>query len=238
MIGIGLRNIDEIRSHYIYVDFWEYFLGEYISTPLVAAIANTRVTPNQITLIGIGLNILAGILFSNGAYFYLVIGAVLCQVSFVMDFADGQLARYKNMSSAKGEWLDILGDAFSDCVIFAGLGYGYYSNTGEVAALYITIFGCSIYPLYYLHRQVRNRLIGNDKRLNVAEAQEKPITGLAAFVQKAEFWSINRKLLISLGIIANLVKITMILVIILVFVKYLTSIILFLSPGTKSPKNG
>lgn len=231
MIHTSVGNIHEIRKHYIYVDFWERFLGEFLSTPLVALIANTKITPNHITCVGICCNILAGIFFATGHYSYLVLGAVVSQVSYVLDFADGQLARYKNMRSVKGAWLDIIGDSFSDCVIFAGLGYGYYSHSGEITILYITLFGCSIHPLYSLHRQVRNKLIGENE--SGIEAEKHMSSGLNDIMQRVKYYSINRKLLITLGALANLVQMTLIVVVLMVSLKFFISALAFLVHGTR-----
>jgi hypothetical protein len=77
---------------------------------LARALAPTAVTPNQVTLWGVLVGVLAGHLFWYSSRTVNLIGVVLFLVSDVFDSADGQLARLRGTSSRYGRLLDGAGD--------------------------------------------------------------------------------------------------------------------------------
>lgn len=84
----------------------------YVNRPagraVAAALRHTRLTPNHVTL--------AGAVLTYGSLVWLAFGAaaspasalvgLLLAAGYVLDSADGQLARLQGASSAFGEWLD------------------------------------------------------------------------------------------------------------------------------------
>ena len=76
---------------------------------MLPAIAKTGITPNQVTI----LNILNGllILLLIGQQHYIP-AALLIQLYLVLDILDGNLARYRQLSSRLGAILDNMGDRF------------------------------------------------------------------------------------------------------------------------------
>lgn len=84
----------------------------YVNRPagraVAAALRHTRLTPNHVTL--------AGAVLTYGSLIWLAFGAaanlssalvgVLLAAGYILDSADGQLARLQGASSAFGEWLD------------------------------------------------------------------------------------------------------------------------------------
>lgn len=84
----------------------------YVNRPagrvVAAALRNTRLRPNHVTLAGAVLTYgaLLWLAFGPGAGpVYALVGVVLA-AGFVLDSADGQLARLQGRSSKLGEWLD------------------------------------------------------------------------------------------------------------------------------------
>ncbi|MCE2928526.1 MAG: CDP-alcohol phosphatidyltransferase family protein [Candidatus Caenarcaniphilales bacterium] len=90
------------------------------------------ITPNLITVSSLGIGILAGLCFAQGKYSFLVIGAFLVQLSFVVDCMDGQLARYRQQFSKLGAWLDRISDRVKDFWYFFTLAWGFYSIHPQV----------------------------------------------------------------------------------------------------------
>ena len=89
---------------------------------LVVPLARTRITPNQVTFATL-LVFLAGaavlaLLPSWGA---LVAGAAIIELSYVLDCADGQLARLKGTSSPVGAHLDFLMDELKAFALVAAI---------------------------------------------------------------------------------------------------------------------
>jgi len=101
-------------------------LNSKISIRMVRYLAKTAITPVQVSIVSFLISIVAGFCFSFGIYFYTVVGAVLLQLSFILDMCDGELARYKNKCSKFGAWLDKVFDRLSEFSIFCGICVGVY----------------------------------------------------------------------------------------------------------------
>ncbi|HKN86159.1 MAG TPA: CDP-alcohol phosphatidyltransferase family protein [Nitrospiraceae bacterium] len=87
-------------------------------------------SPNAITSLSILIGLLAAVLFAQGAYVTGVIGALLFQVSAIVDCCDGDVARLTFRESPFGERLDIIGDNVVHMAIFGALGWAGYANGG------------------------------------------------------------------------------------------------------------
>ena len=93
----------------------------------------TTITPNQITIFRNILLLLCFYLFTEMNYLY-IIGFILFQIFELLDSVDGDLARYKNMGSKLGVWLEIFFDAILTPVwgvlgfLFAYIAYSIDQN--------------------------------------------------------------------------------------------------------------
>jgi phosphatidylglycerophosphate synthase len=81
-------------------------------------------SPNQVTLASLAVALLAACCCATGARWAYVVGAVLLQVSFGLDCADGQLARLTGAFSELGAWLDAMVDRLKEYAVYAGLAAG------------------------------------------------------------------------------------------------------------------
>ena len=91
---------------------------------LVAVIHNTRVTPNQITLVAMLVGFVAAACWFVGTPGAMVAGGVLLWTSAILDGADGSLARAKQMQSDVGRALDGAADALvGAATVFAAFYY-------------------------------------------------------------------------------------------------------------------
>jgi hypothetical protein len=88
------------------------------------AAVRLRVTPNQITLISFGIGLLSAYEFSRGDFWSIFTGALLLQLSIIVDCVDGELARYTRRFSQLGAWLDAITDRIKEYLVFFGLAYG------------------------------------------------------------------------------------------------------------------
>lgn len=97
---------------------------EWVARPpaavVVYALRNTRVTPNQVTFLSALLAAAAcamiALLPGHG---WLVAAALVLEVSFVLDCADGQLARLRRTASPLGHLLDFLMDELKAMLLIA-----------------------------------------------------------------------------------------------------------------------
>ncbi len=83
-------------------------------------LAKTPATPNQVSLASFAIALGAFGLFLSG---HNVWAGVAAQASSIVDGADGDLARLKDMSTPFGGFFDAVLDRYADVAILAGLAY-------------------------------------------------------------------------------------------------------------------
>lgn len=101
-----------------------------ILNPFILLLIKLKITPNIITSIGLGLNILATIIFILGAesadrteLAYVGWGGFTILIAGLFDMIDGRLARLGNMSSKFGAFYDSVIDRYSELIMFLGICY-------------------------------------------------------------------------------------------------------------------
>lgn len=102
-------------------------------------------TPNQITITALLMNLTAALLLALGARdprFFLAAPPLLILAGF-MDALDGIVARERHLSSRFGDFLDHLADRLSDCFLFAGwaVGASVRVEIAVVASLGVAMIG-------------------------------------------------------------------------------------------------
>lgn len=107
----------------------------YIARPpaavIVAALAKTRVTPNQVTIISMLIQIAAAaVLIGVPGWVGLLIGVAGIELSYVFDCVDGQLARVTGRSSAVGGLFDFLMDELKAYVLIGALAARWHLHDG------------------------------------------------------------------------------------------------------------
>src|SRR5213594_215478 len=99
-------------------------------------LVRTPLTPNGVTVLATAVGVLASVAFGVGGYAAGVIGALLFQLSTILDCCDGEVARLKFMESAFGEQLDVVLDNVVHIALYAGIAWASYEdNWGPVALL-------------------------------------------------------------------------------------------------------
>ena len=93
-------------------------VSQFIMDRIVRALSIARIHPNALTAIGLGICVVAAILFGQGKFFYaglVVIGAG------IFDMVDGRVARLSNTVTSFGAFFDSVVDRYSDLAIYVGL---------------------------------------------------------------------------------------------------------------------
>ncbi len=109
-----------------------YYFYRHITDPLALRLSRTRITPNQISTVGIFFGLLAGAFVAQGSTPYRLIGILLWyQLARMCDWMDGDVARIKKMQSAFGAWYDNVAERVVDFAIMFGVSYNAYTTTSE-----------------------------------------------------------------------------------------------------------
>ncbi len=109
---------------------------------ITRALLQTPLTPNGVTVLATLVGLLSGAVFAWGGYAAGVVGALLFQLSAVLDCCDGEVARLKFMESPFGEQLDVALDNVVHVGLYAGMGWAAYQSGWGISAL--TLGGLAI----------------------------------------------------------------------------------------------
>jgi phosphatidylglycerophosphate synthase len=102
--------------------FWNKFVARPLAAVVIVPLARTRVTPNQITLATLPVFLAgAAMMAFLPSWRMLCAGVALLELSYVLDCADGQLARLKGTSSPVGAHLDFLMDELKAFTLVAAV---------------------------------------------------------------------------------------------------------------------
>tara|TARA_B100001964_G_scaffold19970_1_gene20315 strand:- start:552 stop:1886 length:1335 start_codon:yes stop_codon:yes gene_type:complete len=102
------------------------YLNRPISNRISKQIVNFPVKPNHISLVSFLLSLLAAIIMASAGHLFLVLGALLAQLSSILDGCYGEIARLKNISSKYGGWFDQTLDRYADFLLITGLTFHTY----------------------------------------------------------------------------------------------------------------
>ncbi len=129
---------------------------EHIARPPAAVfvwmVKATPITPNQVTFLSVGLAAVACAMFAAlPGYVWLVAAAAVFELSFVLDCADGQLARLRKMASPLGHLLDFLMDELKAMLLLGCVTVRLWRESGDtdlllvgLAALFCLAAGISL----------------------------------------------------------------------------------------------
>ncbi|MFH1129876.1 MAG: CDP-alcohol phosphatidyltransferase family protein, partial [Pseudomonadota bacterium] len=107
------------------------YLNKHISVRISALLANTSITPNQMTSFAFLVALVGIALIARGGYWAFLCGAFLLQIQSILDGCDGELARLHHQGSRFGAWYDTVVDDVLGILMIAALGIGTYRTTGH-----------------------------------------------------------------------------------------------------------
>ena len=107
------------------------------SQPCSAILVKLPITPNQITTASLLLGVTGSIFFISSNFESQLIGSFIFFLSYILDNCDGEVARYKNLTSSFGEEFDTFVDWIVHAFFFATLGYGTWLETENLIWLWI-----------------------------------------------------------------------------------------------------
>jgi len=116
--------IAQLQANRVDDGFYSTFVVRRLSKPLTRVALRLGWSPNAITLISFSVGIAAAVSFAVGNRWAFVLGAVLLQLSLIIDCVDGEVARATRRFSSLGAWLDASTDRVKEFLAYAGLAIG------------------------------------------------------------------------------------------------------------------
>ena len=140
--------------------------------PFVAVADRIGLTPNDVSVISLGVAAAAGWAFYLATPVWYVCGAALVFVNGWLDVIDGALAREQGVSSKGGDLLDHVIDRYADVVVIAGLAAG----VGRYALGFAAVTG--VLMTSYLGTQIQAVGLGREYGGLVGRADRLALVGL------------------------------------------------------------
>ncbi len=185
-------------AYYNCREFYSKYIASWFSTPLTRLLSHTAITPNQVTILMIITGVTAGVICALGTHIYFVIGFGLYIAVYILDTADGELARYKGIYSSLGNYLDKVGHYIMDIVMYMGCALGLLKLYNSWPAFYVTIaaFGAYIFDelsrdfIYMLKVEAPEKESRFYGKTHVASFKEKSplFSALAVIIGSAAFY--------------------------------------------------
>jgi archaetidylinositol phosphate synthase len=113
-------------------------LLEPVLTKIGATFASTGLSANFWTGLGLGISILAAIVYTSNTFlnldwapwnFAAAIGGIFLLLSGFFDIVDGSVARVTKQMSKKGAFLDSVFDKIAEVIIFGGIALGQLADS-------------------------------------------------------------------------------------------------------------
>ncbi|ROQ91066.1 CDP-alcohol phosphatidyltransferase family protein [Desulfosoma caldarium] len=151
-----------------------------LQTFLVPILVRCKLRPNQVSVLGFGLSVAAGLAFLMQPFW----GGILVLLAGLVDTLDGSLARSTRQACKSGAFLDSVLDRYSEFFIYLGI-WGYFWRKGALEPVLSLLTLCILFgSLMVSYTRARAEGLG-----------QKCLVGL---LQRGE-----RVILLSIGGIAN-----------------------------------
>ena len=184
--------------------------SSFVTSPLAIAVNYVAVdikylTPNMITLFSFITAIVAALFIVTGGTVNFIIAAVLIHWSHVLDCMDGQMARYRKITSSSGSFFDKLTDQIQVAIWFGSVGYAAYIQSQSVLPVFLAFTGVTFYFLrgYTKYVAIYTEMSRDDGYLEklsekVLRAKKEETAGLGFGVLKNVLWFVReqRKILL------------------------------------------
>lgn len=109
-------------------DPWLYFVVRPVSFYPTWLFLRLGISANQTSFIGLVIGITGCVFLFFGSYWAAITGAILINVSYLFDVADGNIARSKDSCTKYGQYIDDLATYILVPLTFISVGLGVYNH--------------------------------------------------------------------------------------------------------------
>lgn len=146
-----IRRTSERHEYWIFSTRFNRPLSNVITYFLL----ETRITPNQVSLLTIPVALLSSISYIKGK---LALGGLLFHFSSILDGVDGEIARARGIASPLGRVIDSLCDRFVEASVCLSIGYhSFVSFNSPLGFLFSTIGLIGLFFDPYLAELIKAR---------------------------------------------------------------------------------
>lgn len=131
-----------------------FVFARSVSVHITPLLCKTKVTPMQVTVMGLLVGVCGALFASLNSWYYHVLAAVLIETSHILDCVDGELARMTDRGNLFAAFCDPISDRFKDIAIicsayFSALNVNMFGLAGEQIAILAIL--CTGFWLVYVY---------------------------------------------------------------------------------------
>jgi CDP-diacylglycerol---glycerol-3-phosphate 3-phosphatidyltransferase len=150
--------------------------GRAVLAPVVRLAKALHLTPNSITVIGLGITVVASVLVASG---WLLVGALILIAGSLLDAVDGALARATGGGTRFGAFLDSTLDRSGEAILYTGIGVWFLTTLPNpvwpVLAVMLAMAGSFL--VSYSHARAEG--IGLSASVGLAPRTERLVLAIA-----------------------------------------------------------
>jgi CDP-diacylglycerol--glycerol-3-phosphate 3-phosphatidyltransferase len=156
---------------------WLRRRSQLVLQPIAGALGRLGLSPNMLTIIGVGLNVLVAVILGSGS---LALGGLLLLLSSSFDALDGTLARLTGQQSAFGAFFDSTLDRYSEAIVYGGLLY-YFIEQGASPEPFL-VYAAIIGSLMVSYARARAEGIGAECKVGLLTRAERMLVLAAGLI--------------------------------------------------------
>jgi phosphatidylglycerophosphate synthase len=160
-----------------------------VSLAISRRLAATRVTPNAMTVMSVGVGLLGAGLFLSTRSWAPLAGSLLVLLHSILDGCDGELARLKFQESRFGGVLDFWGDNVVHSALFGTIAIAWNSASGQTWPLLLgaaAILG-TILSAAFVYRYTMAQVEQGPLFTSVSRSPDSPFSRLADVLARRDF---------------------------------------------------
>ena len=150
-------------------------------------LAKTKITPNQVTFIGLLVNCLVAFFIAKGSLSYLILGLLIWGAGFI-DALDGSVARATGKTTVFGNFWDSVLDRYADSVIYFGIML-HFLKLGEPDYVIVAVIAI-VGSLAVSYARAKAESLGAECEVGLMPRSVRIIILGASFCINQVFWGI------------------------------------------------
>jgi len=152
--------------------------------------------PNRLTTLSFIFSLLGAAYILPFSYQNFVAAAILIQLSHVLDCMDGQMARYRGISSPAGSFYDKIADFIKIFIFFAAVSFAVFEETNNITVVFLGFTATFFYSLRsYIKYVTLNIRAENDPEYfeNASNTKVELSAGLGFSLRKNLLWFLREQ---------------------------------------------
>lgn len=163
---IAQKKIDFARNS---DSFFTHLFARSLSIHITPLLANTEITPLQVTITGLALGLAGAAIGSIPSWYSGIFAALLIESAHVLDCVDGELARLTGRGNPFAAAMDPITDRVKDTsVIFAAYLNSVHSKVFELQMLHLSAIAIWVIGIWFLYMYIVDAYLNPARKLKSA----------------------------------------------------------------------